>query len=123
MTAEEGPTDPRVSNRREGTAKPCTPVSSTPRQAAETGWVPARRKKRAMPIRYWNKVALDANRVSHTAMSDPGTLGPPLSARALAIVHLAMYDAYAAIDPTAGAPYLPGLPTSQLRWPVLPTRR
>jgi membrane-associated phospholipid phosphatase len=64
-----------------------------------------------MPIRYWNKVALDANRVSHTAMSDPGTLGPPLSARALAIVHLAMYDAYAAIDPTAGAPYLPGLPS------------
>jgi hypothetical protein len=63
-----------------------------------------------VPIRYWNAVALEANRVSHTNLTDPGTLGPPLSARALAIVHLAMYDAYAAIDTTAGSPYLPGLP-------------
>jgi hypothetical protein len=41
------------------------------------------------PILYWNDVALEANRVSHT--SEKGEQkGPPLSARALAIVHLAM---------------------------------
>ena len=64
-----------------------------------------------MPIRYWNEVALEANRVSHSNNSDSGTLGPPLSARALAIIHLAMYDAYAATDPGSGLPpYLPGRP-------------
>ena len=46
------------------------------------------------PILLWNDVALEANRVSHTnGQGEQG--GPPLSARALAIVHLAMYDAYA----------------------------
>jgi vanadium chloroperoxidase len=57
-------------------------------------------------ILFWNAVALEANRVSH---SDPGRRqqnGPTLSSRALAIVHLAMYDAYAAV--TGGTPrYLP----------------
>lgn len=47
------------------------------------------------PILFWNELALDANRDSHTNGTDAGALGPPLSARALAIVHLAMYDAYA----------------------------
>ena len=54
-------------------------------------------------ILFWNAVALEANRVSH---SDPGRRqqnGPTLSSRALAIVHLAMYDAYAGI--TGGATY------------------
>lgn len=61
-------------------------------------------------ILYWNDVALEANRVSHTNGRMEQT-GPPLSARALAIVHLAVYDAYAAVDAAAGlAPYLPGLP-------------
>ena len=61
-------------------------------------------------ILFWNEVALEANRVDFTReMPEQG--GPTLSSRALAIVHLAMYDAYAAIDPTAGAPYLLGLPT------------
>lgn len=46
------------------------------------------------PILYWNDVALDANRVSHTNGKGEQT-GPVLSARALAIVHLAMYEAYA----------------------------
>jgi hypothetical protein len=41
------------------------------------------------PILYWNEVALEANRVSHTDRKDEQTLGPTLSARALAIVHLA----------------------------------
>lgn len=48
------------------------------------------------PILLWNEVALEANRVSHTN-GQGEQAGPPLSARALAIVHLAMYDAYAGI--------------------------
>jgi hypothetical protein len=53
------------------------------------------------PILYWNEVSLDANRVSHTNGKGEQT-GPTLSSRALAIVHLAMYDAYAGVvnDPT-----------------------
>jgi hypothetical protein len=55
------------------------------------------------PILLWNEVALEANRVSHTnVQGEQG--GPPLSARALAIVHLAMYDAYAGV---VGGPDLP----------------
>src|SRR5215211_9164759 len=48
------------------------------------------------PILYWNQVALEANRVSHTNGKGEQT-GPTLSSRALAIVHLAMYDAYAGV--------------------------
>jgi len=53
------------------------------------------------PILLWNDVALEANRVSHTnGLGEQA--GPPLSARALALAHLAMYDAYAGCinDPT-----------------------
>ncbi len=46
-------------------------------------------------ILYWNEVALDANKLSHTYGQDQGTLGPTQSSRTLAIIHLAMYDAYA----------------------------
>ncbi|MBA2594162.1 MAG: chloroperoxidase [Pseudomonadota bacterium] len=62
------------------------------------------------PILFWNDVALEANRVSHTNGKNEQT-GPTLSARALAIVHLAMYDAYAGVinDPANLPPYLPGL--------------
>lgn len=61
-------------------------------------------------ILYWNEVSLDANRESHTNGNGEQT-GPTASARALAIVHLAMYDAYAGVanDPTNLPPYLPGL--------------
>ena len=64
-------------------------------------------------ILFWNEVALEANRVSHTDGKDTGTLGPTLSTRALAIVHLAMYDAYAGAvkDPANLPPYLTNLPT------------
>lgn len=48
------------------------------------------------PILYWNEVALEANAVSHTNGKNEQT-GPTLSSRALAIVHLAMYDAYAGV--------------------------
>ncbi|MCW3052760.1 MAG: hypothetical protein JWN14_1930 [Chthonomonadales bacterium] len=59
----------------------------------------------------WNAVALEANRISHTDGSKEQN-GPTLSSRALAIVHLAMYDAYAgaAAIPAALPPYLAGLP-------------
>ena len=62
-------------------------------------------------ILYWNAVALEANRVSHTNGAKEQT-GPTLSSRALAIVHLAMYDAYAGINVDAVnlPPYMPGLP-------------
>lgn len=44
-------------------------------------------------ILLWNAAALDANRTSHT-LEQGEQMGPPLSARALAITHLAMYDAF-----------------------------
>lgn len=66
------------------------------------------------PILYWNDVALEANRVSHTNGLREQT-GPPVSARALGIVHLAMYDALAGAsgNPPDLPPYLPGLPGPQ----------
>jgi len=62
------------------------------------------------PILFWNGVALEANRVSHTNLKGEQT-GPTLSSRALAIVHLAMYDAYAGVinDPANLPPYIGGL--------------
>jgi hypothetical protein len=66
------------------------------------------------PIMYWNDVALEANRVSHTIPEDPKLreqTGPTLSARALAIVHLAMYEAFAgASDFPADLPEYLGVP-------------
>jgi hypothetical protein len=46
-------------------------------------------------ILFWNDVALEANKISHTegGSTHPGVNGPTLSSRALALVHLAMYDA------------------------------
>ncbi|NJK49298.1 vanadium-dependent haloperoxidase [Candidatus Gracilibacteria bacterium] len=61
-------------------------------------------------ILFWNAVALEANRVSHTDGSKEQN-GPTLSSRALAIIHLAMYDAYAGVvKNSALPPYLPQLP-------------
>jgi hypothetical protein len=48
------------------------------------------------PILFWNEISLEANRKSHTNIQGE-QLGPTLSSRALAIVHLAMYDAYAGV--------------------------
>ena len=63
------------------------------------------------PILAWNQVALEANRVSHTNGQNEQT-GPTLSSRALAIVHLAMYDAYAGFvnDAAKLPPYIGGIP-------------
>jgi hypothetical protein len=62
-------------------------------------------------ILYWNQVALDAVAFDHTGTPAPSEQnGPTRTARALAIVHLAMYDAFNSI---AGLyqPYLSALPT------------
>lgn len=63
------------------------------------------------PILYWNATALEANRVSHSNGANEQT-GPTLSSRALAIVHLAMHDAFSGVtaNPAILPPYLPGLP-------------
>lgn len=69
------------------------------------------------PILYWNDVALEANRRDFSEIPagetqpKPEQGGPTLSSRALAIVHLAMYDAYAGVvnNPATLPLYLPGL--------------
>jgi vanadium chloroperoxidase len=57
-------------------------------------------------ILFWNAVALEANRVSHSDPDKRQQNGPTLSSRAIAIVHLAMYDAYAGIAGPAFPRYL-----------------
>ncbi len=65
------------------------------------------------PILFWNETALEANRISHSTKLDSGTLGPTQSSRTLAIIHLAMYDAYAKAKGNVNLPaYLPGLPAA-----------
>ncbi|MFL6161770.1 MAG: phosphatase PAP2 family protein [Jatrophihabitantaceae bacterium] len=63
------------------------------------------------PILYWNDVALEAERLTHTtgAAEEIEVQGPAASSRALAITHLAMHDAYFGIK-GGYEPYLgPGL--------------
>lgn len=55
-------------------------------------------------ILFWNAVALEAVKVSHTDPDKREQNGPTLSSRALAIIHLAMYDAYAGIIGGLGFP-------------------
>lgn len=52
-------------------------------------------------VLYWNDIALEANRTTHTTGEprEAVTQGPTGSARALAIVHLAIHDAYFGINP------------------------
>ncbi len=61
-------------------------------------------------VLYWNEVALEANKSSHTTGKDAAIVnGPTMSSRALAMVHLAMYDAYKgamASGSTTLTPYL-----------------
>ena len=73
------------------------------------------------PILLWNEVALEANRVSHTNGAGEQT-GPTLSSRALAIVHLAMYDAYAGVvnDANDYPRYINTPPTTPLQESDIP---
>lgn len=63
-------------------------------------------------ILYWNDVANEANKSTHTTgdPSEGGSRGPCGSSRAYAIVHLAMYDAYFGINKGVFPTYLDGLP-------------
>lgn len=63
------------------------------------------------PILYWNEVALEANRESHTNGRGEQT-GPTLSSRAMAIVHLAMYDAFVGASQAALNHYLTPKPAA-----------
>jgi len=58
-------------------------------------------------ILFWNAVALEANRISHSDPDKRQQNGPTLSSRAIAIVHLAMYDAFAAVAGAGFTRYLP----------------
>lgn len=67
-------------------------------------------------ILYWNGIALEANRrdfsnVPGTDKPAPEQGGPTLSSRALAIVHLAMYDAHAGVVNIAALPRYLAAPT------------
>ncbi|HEX8243749.1 MAG TPA: hypothetical protein VF541_09645 [Longimicrobium sp.] len=74
-------------------------------------------------ILFWNAVALEANRVSHSDPDKREQNGPTLSSRALAIVHLAMYDAYAGIVGGVGFPrYLNPAPPPPVPPPALSAR-
>ena len=55
-------------------------------------------------ILYWNYVALEIHRLTHS-LGGPQT-GPPISARALGILHLAINDAYFALTPDSTTTYL-----------------
>lgn len=74
-------------------------------------------------ILFWNAVALEANRISHSDPARREQNGPTLSSRALAIVHLAMYDAFAGITGGAGFPrYLNPAPPPPVPPPALSAR-
>ena len=64
----------------------------------------------------WNDIALQVNVIDHNGLDTPGdqlsnTQGPPASARVLALVHAAMFDAYNSID-TQYEPYCTLVPFS-----------
>lgn len=46
----------------------------------------------AFPVFYWNHVALEMNRITHSLGGPQG--GPTMSSRALGLLHLAMHDAF-----------------------------
>lgn len=63
-------------------------------------------------ILYWNDVANEANRTTHTTgnPAEAGAQGPCGSSRAYATVHLAMHDAHFGINKNVFPTYLSGLP-------------
>ncbi|MCK1735885.1 phosphatase PAP2 family protein [Bradyrhizobium sp. 138] len=72
---------------------------------------------------YWNNVALEANRNDHTGgMAARNQRGPTLSSRALAMVHIAMHDAYFGLVPPGSdlnpKSYEPILPANRITLPA-----
>ena len=65
---------------------------------------PGKDKDPALRIRHWNELALNATGLDHTPVA-PGEnrvfgeeIGPVRSARAMAVIHIAMFEAVNAID-------------------------
>ena len=52
-------------------------------------------------ILYWNHAGLELNRLTHSETIHGPQSGPPISARALGILHLAIHDAYFTVHPPA----------------------
>jgi vanadium chloroperoxidase len=92
-----------------------TNLQSPPTTAVSTAATMSPASAAADIILYWNAVALEANRESHSVPNGEQT-GPTLSARALGIVHLAMHDAFFAID--GGHPLYMALPPSSPGNPI-----
>lgn len=65
------------------------------------------------PILDWNGVALEINKLDHSVGQLQEQPGPTRSSRALAIVHVAMYDAFVSVD-GVNTPYLIRVPLSRL---------
>src|SRR6516164_4314557 len=63
------------------------------------------------PILEWNSVALEVNRVSYSGGVTNDEIGPTRSSRALAIEHVAMFDAWNSIH-REYTPYLVQAPNS-----------
>lgn len=61
-------------------------------------------------VYYWNHVGLELNRLTHSLRGPQR--GPPISSRVLGILHLAIHDAYFAIEKSFGTYLTGGLPDS-----------
>jgi len=69
-------------------------------------------------ILHWNAVAIEASRLDYASATpetppNPEQPGPTATSRALAIVHLAMHDAYVGIAAAGNPTYLPYAPTER----------
>ena len=73
------------------------------------------------PILFWNEVAMEVNKNDHTGnMEGEHQGGPTLSSRALAIVHLAMHDAYFGVRGVGNIP-APNVPPKRTYLSAIPT--
>lgn len=70
--------------------------------------------RNVVPVFYWNFVALEMNRLTHS-LSGPQT-GPTMSSRALGLFHLAIHDAWFGLQTSPTFP-----PYLGMSLPVLPT--
>lgn len=64
------------------------------------------------PILEWNAIAIEVNRISYSGEVTNDQIGPTRSSRALAIVHVAMFDAWNSIHKTYN-PYLVQAPNTR----------